>query len=123
MTLTTPQKQKIREGKTCSCCGLDNHLSQSLYGRPLEIHHIQPRREGGTDELNNLTCLCAPCHRAWHQWGEGQISWKQYLKGDWQNGIRHLYWKLADSGMPLERKIKRMQKLATALSLIAIKGG
>lgn len=29
----------------------------------LEIHHVVPRSWGGTDDINNLVCVCAPHHR------------------------------------------------------------
>ena len=32
--------------------------------RVLEVDHIQPRREGGSDDYDNLTLLCPPCNRA-----------------------------------------------------------
>lgn len=28
-----------------------------------DVHHIIPRRKGGTDKLSNLTVLCPNCHR------------------------------------------------------------
>lgn len=37
-------------------------------GRPAvpyrEIDHIIPRAEGGTDDLDNLQCICSECHKA-----------------------------------------------------------
>lgn len=28
-----------------------------------DVHHITPRRDGGTDEMHNLAVLCPNCHR------------------------------------------------------------
>lgn len=43
-----------RDGGRCVRCGTNTQL--------LEVHHIISRREGGTDELDNLITLCAACH-------------------------------------------------------------
>jgi len=37
--------------------------------RFLEVHHIKPRRLGGTNKPENLTTLCGSCHRLWHEQG------------------------------------------------------
>jgi 5-methylcytosine-specific restriction endonuclease McrA len=45
----------------------DNHeCTQCSATDPLEVHHIVYRSQGGTDELDNLTTLCEPCHTAIH---------------------------------------------------------
>ncbi len=43
-----------RDGGRCVQCGTNTQL--------LDAHHIIPRREGGTDELDNLITLCRTCH-------------------------------------------------------------
>ena len=30
--------------------------------RSLVAHHKEARKDGGSDDLNNLVTLCAPCH-------------------------------------------------------------
>ncbi|MCM2280242.1 MAG: HNH endonuclease [Bdellovibrionaceae bacterium] len=35
----------------------------------LEVHHLTPRSEGGTDAVDNLLTLCRAHHQAWHQAG------------------------------------------------------
>ena len=32
----------------------------------VEVHHLKHLHEGGTDDLENLICLCYDCHRARH---------------------------------------------------------
>lgn len=53
--------------------------------RWLEIHHIRPRSEGGSDEISNLTTLCSEHHDLVHQLSlplEGQVSWlRQRTRG------------------------------------------
>ena len=43
---------------SCALCGW-NEL-------PCEVHHIIPREEGGTDDLDNLIYVCPNCHRILH---------------------------------------------------------
>ena len=35
----------------------------------LEIHHIRARRDGGSNDLQNLATLCSGCHRMMHERG------------------------------------------------------
>jgi hypothetical protein len=42
--------------------------------RFLEIHHITPRNAGGSNDPDNLTTLCAACHRLWHERGSRLIA-------------------------------------------------
>ncbi len=46
-----------RDGYKCVICGNGNSLS---------VDHIKSRGAGGTDELENLRCLCAACHAKRH---------------------------------------------------------
>ena len=43
-----------RDGWACTECGSTDKL---------EAHHIEPVRDGGTPELENLLTLCETCHR------------------------------------------------------------
>ncbi len=45
---------KERDGYRCVLCGRN--------GVTLNVHHIQARREGGTNDLDNLITLCYDCH-------------------------------------------------------------
>ena len=58
-----------RDGYRCLECGASNKDIQ------LEIDHIKPVAQGGTDELNNLQTLCMTCNRAKNNraWTAGQI--------------------------------------------------
>lgn len=46
-------------GPFCQGCGAD----YSLDPRVLEVDHINPRSQGGTDDYDNLTLLCSPCNK------------------------------------------------------------
>lgn len=48
----------LRDGYRCRECGATNHETR------LEVDHIIPVSQGGTDELENLQTLCAECNRA-----------------------------------------------------------
>ena len=47
-----------RDNYTCRCCGKKNCR--------LEVHHIKFRRDGGTDDEENLITLCEECHDGVH---------------------------------------------------------
>ena len=47
-----------RDNYTCQCCGKKNCR--------LEVHHIKFRRDGGTDDEENLITLCEECHDGVH---------------------------------------------------------
>lgn len=78
-----------RDRGVCAQCGFDDEARKRLFWRltdaeqrylrrfyvrqgfPLnwqrdwwEAHHVVPRRDGGSNELDNLITLCVPCHRA-----------------------------------------------------------
>lgn len=46
-----------RDHYRCTVCGAFTEL---------QVHHIVPRRLGGSDELSNLVTLCAACHLQLH---------------------------------------------------------
>ena len=46
-----------RDGWRCVRCGIAG---------PLEVHHVIPLEEGGTDVLANVASLCRACHMEAH---------------------------------------------------------
>lgn len=56
-----------RDNYTCK------HCKGKSKDRKLEMHHIVFRRNGGSDEQDNLTILCKTCHKKLH---DGDISFK-----------------------------------------------
>ena len=44
----------LRDNCTCRLCGASNTM--------LEVHHITPKRQGGSNTLCNLITLCSYCH-------------------------------------------------------------
>ena len=64
-TRHTPPRQQhgsllLDVGAFCQGCGRD----YSFDPRVLEVDHIRPRSDGGSDAYDNLTLLCPPCNRA-----------------------------------------------------------
>lgn len=59
---TQRRKVRQRDGNQCQICG---DTPDSPYTQ-LHVHHIIPRVDGGTDELDNLVTLCDLCHAICH---------------------------------------------------------
>ena len=57
----------------------DNFTCQNCHGKSgdnkLEVHHIQQRKDMGSDRPDNLVCLCHTCHEEYHQ---GKITLKKF---------------------------------------------
>ena len=66
----------VRDKYTCQCCGKKNCR--------LEVHHIVFRRNGGSDNIENLITLCEDCHKAIHL---GEVDLK--LKGKRKSTLRY----------------------------------
>ena len=64
-----------RDNYTCQCCK-GKHKDPKL-----EIHHVVFRRDGGSDNAENLVTLCHTCHKKLH---DGKISpdFKGMYKGN-----------------------------------------
>lgn len=71
----------------CTCCGF--YIKDVVW----DIHHIVPKKLGGTDDMTNLTYICPNCHRIAHTdinllqnelisldkyLKENNIDWEQY---------------------------------------------
>jgi 5-methylcytosine-specific restriction protein A len=55
---------------TCTLCGYRDVIVEHS---GMEVHHIVPVSEGGSDDIGNLTVLCHDCHTTVHQ-----IGWESY---------------------------------------------
>src|SRR4051794_4395454 len=66
------RKQALEKaGYVCAACGASE---------PLEICHIVPTALGGTSDPDNLTVLCANCHRLMDS-GPAEFRFVSYLAG------------------------------------------
>jgi 5-methylcytosine-specific restriction endonuclease McrA len=59
---TQKKRVRYRDKHQCQICG---EVLPVHYGR-LEVHHIDYRCKGGSDELENLVTLCDLCHAVIH---------------------------------------------------------
>lgn len=50
----------------CEACGNPAPFKTALGLDFLEVHHMKPLAEGGSDRVQNAVALCPNCHRAMH---------------------------------------------------------
>jgi len=55
-----------RDDYTCQRCGHQSGPHADDSGRVLQTHHVVSKSEGGSDNADNLTTLCLPCHGVQH---------------------------------------------------------
>ncbi len=60
---TQKKRARKRDNEQCQICG---DVLPIKYGR-LEVHHIDYRCKGGSDQLENLVTLCDLCHAVKHE--------------------------------------------------------
>jgi len=58
-------------GNVCEGCG-DKYRTQKEAMDKLQVHHVVPVKDGGSDEDDNLLLLCHDCHQGKH---EHKIWW------------------------------------------------
>lgn len=46
----------------------------------LELHHIDPHAAGGSDDPSNLIYLCSTCHKEWHYYAGGSLTFEKWLE-------------------------------------------
>ena len=51
--------------KYCEKCGKEDEL---------EVHHIIPLVEGGSDTFENFVALCSDCHKLFHKKNKSQLT-------------------------------------------------
>ena len=61
MDAATKRQVRHRAGERCEYCGLHQENSPLA---ALQIEHINPRKHGGTDDLDNLALACIDCNLA-----------------------------------------------------------
>lgn len=52
-----------RDGHQCKFCGVSDEGHTKRYGKGLHVHHLHPRRNGGSDKGDNLLTVCISCHQ------------------------------------------------------------
>jgi hypothetical protein len=65
---------KVRAGHKCEVSGCEMLLFLTSAGRPfVEVHHIRPLSEGGTDTIQNVACVCPSHHREAHHGADAAL--------------------------------------------------
>lgn len=75
----TAKKITIRMKLECSICGWNKAAC--------DLHHITPKKEGGTNTNSNLTNVCPNCHREIHSGlvpREDLISLEEQIGDNWK---------------------------------------
>jgi 5-methylcytosine-specific restriction endonuclease McrA len=76
--LTAKENHEVHLRDHGQCTFIDSSGKRCPNDRWVEIHHIIPVAEGGSNEVSNLTTLCAFHHDLVHQLSlpiDGQINW------------------------------------------------
>jgi hypothetical protein len=63
-----------RDNYKCRFCEITEEEHRSEYDRGLSAHHITPRRDGGSDTLENLITVCQSCHTTLEKLEGGTLS-------------------------------------------------
>ena len=68
--------------KYCENCGKEDEL---------EVHHIIPLVEGGSDDFENFVALCSDCHKIFHKKNKSQLTKLGIEKTKQQNNEYQLH--------------------------------
>ena len=60
-------KSYVRKRDNYTCCKCNKHI-KNLKNMKLQVHHILPKSQGGTNILNNLITLCEKCYKQVHEY-------------------------------------------------------
>ncbi len=78
-----------RDGHTCQSC---NGKSKD---KVLNVHHITPKANGGTNKPDNLITLCESCHKAYHN-GNLELKIKKHKIFKAETVMSILRWKIVN---------------------------
>ena len=73
----------------------------------LDLHHVEPRSEGGRNEADNMITLCGVHHRAAHR---GELA----VEGSVSTGVRFRHADGSDYGRAPEPRVAEIQAKAFA---------
>jgi hypothetical protein len=82
MAFSEETKRTIRKKAMYKCC-----FCQSL---DIEIHHIIPQKEGGSDDIDNGAPLCPNCHE---RYGNDPLKRKRIIEArdNWYEIVERMY--------------------------------
>lgn len=63
--ITFADEIRKRDSYKCSFCSLSSSAHEVLYGKKLEVHHLESVRKNNerNQDPSNVITLCVPCHR------------------------------------------------------------
>lgn len=74
-----------RDGYECQFCGVTDEQHREEHTNGLDVHHVIPRSDGGSDSPRNLVALCRSCHRkmeSLHAQALGEVVRKEDFEAD-----------------------------------------
>jgi hypothetical protein len=102
----------------------DNHICQACNGKSkdkiLNVHHVTPRADGGTDKPDNLITLCESCHKAYHK-GKIKLSIKKHKTFKAETIMSILRWKIVNKLRELGNTVSITYGYLTKSARIALK--
>ena len=102
----------------------DNHICQACNGKSkdkiLNVHHITPRADGGTDKPDNLITLCESCHKAYHK-GKIKLSIKKHKTFKAETIMSILRWKIVNKLREIGNTVSITYGYITKSARIALK--
>jgi len=66
----------------------------------IDVHHIKPQKDGGSDDINNAAPLCQNCH---DQFGDNPTKRKEItqMRDNWYEAVERMYSNKVDTLFPL----------------------
>ena len=101
-----------RDNHKCQHCGKSNTI--------LNIHHITPRADGGTNKPDNLITLCESCHNAYHK-GKIKLSIKKHKTFKAETVMSILRWNIVNKLRELGNAVSITYGYLTKSARIALK--
>ena len=102
----------------------DNHICQACNGKSkdkiLNVHHVTPRADGGTDRPDNLITLCESCHKAYHK-GKLELKIKKHKTFKAETIMSILRWKIVNELRELGNAVSITYGYLTKSARIALK--
>ena len=114
-------KSYIRKRDNYTCCKCNKHIKDLKKNNiKLQVHHIKPRSQGGTNVPENLITLCEYCHKQVHEYlrknKKVKFKIKEYKEDTKLNILKdRIYKELIKLGYIVEKtygyetKLKRIQ--------------
>lgn len=79
MTRKVAQSAEFRKARRAAFARDDHACVKCGSSEDLHAHHIQPRDQDGSDEVDNLMTLCGGCHLEWELFVAGNTDLDAWL--------------------------------------------